>query len=155
MMSSQCCLLTKVEVEGELMSKKSLSPKIFECGTAFLLTVPCLALCRMQSSHSLKVPVTWIPRALVVPWVLVSPSLMLRSLMFFLQGAIADCALLSFVSQRNSNPETQPSQVLIQQSRIILPHVFWPLCCYGGHLISCFPVRVCILGKSRSKLHEP
>ena len=40
MTSSQCFLLPKVGVEGELMSKKSLSPKIFYQATAFLLS-PC------------------------------------------------------------------------------------------------------------------
>ena len=53
------------------MSKISLSPKIFGQGTAFLLIAHCLALHGAQSSHSLKVPVTWMPRALVVAEVMV------------------------------------------------------------------------------------
>ena len=38
MTSSQCFLLPKVGVEWEIISKKKLSPKIFDQGTAFLLT---------------------------------------------------------------------------------------------------------------------
>ena len=72
MTSSQWCLPPKVGVDGELMLKKSLSPKIIEQGTAFLLTAHCFSLPRAQSSHGLRVPVTWIPRALVVAWVMVS-----------------------------------------------------------------------------------
>ena len=89
MMSSQCYLLPKVEVEEELMSKKSLFPKIVKQGTAFLLTACCLALPKAQSSHGLKVLVTWIPRALVVAWVMDSErcvSSMCRLLILFAWG---------------------------------------------------------------------
>ena len=51
MMNSQFLLPLKVEVEGELMLKKSLAPKTFEQETAFLLTAHCLALPKAQSSH--------------------------------------------------------------------------------------------------------
>ena len=57
-MSSQFFLPPKVGVEGELMSMKSLSPKIFDQGTAFLVTAHCLALPKVQSSQGMKVPVT-------------------------------------------------------------------------------------------------
>ena len=66
MMISQCCLLPKVGVEGELVSKKSLSHKISEQDAAFLLPAHCLALPRVQSSHGLEVLVIWIQRAFVV-----------------------------------------------------------------------------------------
>ena len=124
MTCSQCCSLPKVGVDGELISKKSLSPKMFEQGTAFLLTAHCLALPKAQFSHDLKVPVTWILRALVVAWVMDLEGCLTsicRSLIFFLCRAINDYALSSSVSWRNSTPVTQPLQVLIQQSRIILP----------------------------------
>ena len=70
MTSSQCFLLPKVEVEGELMLKKSLFPKIFYQATAFFLNAHWLALPKVQSSHGLKEPVTCILRALVVAWVI-------------------------------------------------------------------------------------
>ena len=125
-MSSQCCLPPKVGVDGELMSKKSLSPKNFEQGPACLLMAHCLALPKAQSLHSLKVLLTWIPKVLVVTWVMDlegCPSSMCRSLMFFLYENVADCALTLCVSWRNSTPVTQPSKVLIQGSRMMLPLV--------------------------------
>ena len=41
----------------------------------------------------------------------------------FLQGGIANAALLLFASQMNSTLATQPSLVLVQHLRIILPFV--------------------------------
>ena len=94
MTSSQCFLLPKVGVEGELISKKSISLKMFDQATAFLFTPYCLAFPKAQSSHGLKVPVTCIPISLVVVQVI---DLDVRP------------------------PATQLSWVLIQRSRIILP----------------------------------
>ena len=124
MTSSQWCFLPKVRIDGELMSKKSLSPKIFDQGTAFLLTACCLALPRIQSSHCLNVLVTCIPMSLEVVWVMDLdrwPSWMWRSLIFFFQWAVVDWALSSHVSHRNLTPATQLSQVLIWWSKMILP----------------------------------
>ena len=128
MMSSQYHLLPKVGVEGELMSMKSLSPKIVKHGIAFLLNAHCLVLPKAQSSHSLKVLVIWIPRALSVAWAMDSEeclSSMCSLLIFFMHGAIADFAPLLCIFQRNSTPATQPSWALILQSRMILPFVEW------------------------------
>ena len=121
MMSSQCFLLPTVGVEGEFVSKKSLYPKIFDQGTAFLLMACCLALLNVQSSHGLKVPVTWIPRAFAVAWVInleECPSSTCTSLIYFLQRTVADCALTSPVFQKNSTPTAHPSWVLILNSAI-------------------------------------
>ena len=57
---------------GGAYVKEKPSPKICKQGTVFLQTAHCLALPRAQSSQRLNVPVTWIPRALVVVWVMVS-----------------------------------------------------------------------------------
>ena len=122
MTSSQWHFLPKIELDGELMVKNCLSPKICNQGTAFLLTNCCLALPRAQSSYHLNVPVTWIPRALVVIWVMVSdgwPNSTWRLLMFFLGRAVADTALSLVESHRKSTPTTQPSWVLILWSRMI------------------------------------
>ena len=115
-MSSQCRLPPEVGIEGEVMLKKSLSHKIFERGLAFLLTVHCLALSKGQSSYVFNVQVTWIPRSLVVEWVMVLdgfPSSTFRSLMFFLQGGVADCTISSCISHRSLMLVTQPLHVLI------------------------------------------
>ena len=123
-MTSSQCFLTKVVEEGELMSKKCLSPKILDWGTAFLLTANCLALAKVQSLHGVNILVNWIPRALAVAWVIDSDgwtSSTCRLLIFFLQGVVADYALLLLVSQRNSSTATQSSWVLVQWSRMILP----------------------------------
>ena len=91
----------------ELISEKSLSPKIFDQATAFLLTACCVALHKAQSLHSLKELVTWIPMVLVVAWVIIDldeqPSSTWRLLIFFLQGTVADCTLSSLVSQKELN----------------------------------------------------
>ena len=87
MTSSQWCFRPKVGVDGEQISKKSLSPKTCEQGTAFLLTAHCLALPKVQSSHGLNVLVTWILRALAVDLVMASdgwPNSMWKLLMFCL-----------------------------------------------------------------------
>ena len=89
-MSGQCFLPPKVGVEGELMSKKRLSPKNFDQATAFLLTAHCLALPNAQSSHGLKVPVTWILRALAIAQVIDSDgrlSSTWRLLIFFVRSS--------------------------------------------------------------------
>ena len=84
----------------------------------------CLALPRVHSSHSLKVPVTWMPRALVVVCLIFSeglPSSMLGLLTFLLGRVVADTALSSLALQRRSTLVTQPSWVLIWGSRMISP----------------------------------
>ena len=124
MTHSQWHLPPKVWVDGELMSKKSLSPKICEQRTAFLLTAYCFALPRAQSSHGLKVLVTWIPRDLAIDLVMGSngwPSLTWRLLMSCLIRVIAVTAFLSIVFLQKPSSGTQPSPVLIQQSSTILP----------------------------------
>ena len=126
MTSSQCFLPPKVGVEGEMIFKKSLSPKNFDQATAFLLTACCSTLPNVQSSHDLNMPVTWIPMALAAAWLIDLdgwPSSTWRSLIFFLWGAVADCTLSLPVSQRNSTLATQLSWVLIWQSRMISPSV--------------------------------
>ena len=144
MMSSQCCLPSKVGVEGELISMKSLSAKIFKQGTAILLTVHWLLLSKAQSSHGLNTLVTWIPRALAVAWVMILEgclSSMCRSLMIFLQGVVADCAHSSCISHRHLTPATQPSGVLIQQSRMILPLIELTTMLFWGSLEILFPSK--------------
>ena len=114
MTSSQWCFPPKVGVDGEPMSKKSLSLKTCERGTAFLLTAHCLTLPRAQSSHGLIVLETWIPKALAVDWVMASdgwPNSTWRSLIFFLGRAVADAVLLSFDAHRRLTLATQPSRV--------------------------------------------
>ena len=84
----------------------------------------CLVLPKVQSSHGINLLVTWIPRVLAVEWVIDLdgwPSSMYRLLIFFLQGAIADCTLSWLVSWIKSILVTQPPWVLIWQSRMILP----------------------------------
>ena len=79
------------------MLKKSHSYKIFDQGTAFLVTSCCMEFPKVQSSCGMKVPVTYISMVLSVSWVIdldVCPSLMWRSLMSFLNRAVADNALL-------------------------------------------------------------
>ena len=49
------------------------------------------------------------------------PNSMCRLLTFCLGRAVADNALLSIEAHRKSTPATQPLQVLIQQSNIMLP----------------------------------
>ena len=124
MTSSQWHFPPKVGVNGELMLKKSLSPKTCEWGTAFLLTAHCLALPRAQSSHDLNLLVTWIQNALAVDWVMASnewPNSMWRLLIFFLGRADVDTALSSFDAHIKSTLATQPSRVLIWQSRMMSP----------------------------------
>ena len=146
MTSSQWCFPLKVGVVVELLLKKSHSSKICDQSTAFLLTDHCLALPRAQSSHSLNVPVTWIPRALVVIQVMVLdgwPNSTWRSLMFFLGRAVADNALSLLESHRKLAPVTQPLDDIIG----------W---CVDHDVVlikSCFPVRACTLGKT--SLHLP
>ena len=70
MTSSPCFLPPKVGVERKLMSKKILSPKIFDQATAFMLTAYCLALPDAKSSHGLKLPMMWIPMTLVLAHVI-------------------------------------------------------------------------------------
>ena len=96
-MSRQCFFPPKVRVKGELMSKKSLSPKIFDWGKAFLLMDHCLALPKVQSLNGMNL------RALVVVWEIDLDgwlSSTCRSLIFFLWWSVADCALSSLVCPR-------------------------------------------------------
>ena len=82
-----------VGVEGELKSKNGLSPKTLECTMALLLMLPFFALPRAQSSHGLKVLVTWIPIDLAVAWVMTSegwPNSMCRLFTFFFMKVLAD-----------------------------------------------------------------
>ena len=128
MTSSQWCFLPKVGVDGELISKKRLSPKICERGTVFLLTAHCLALPKVQSVHILNVLATWIPRPLVVDLVMALDgwsNSTWKSLMLCLGRAVADSALSLLKPQRKSTPVTQPSQILIWRSSTILFH--WSL----------------------------
>ena len=144
MTSNQCFLPSKIRVEGELMSQKILSPKIFEQATAFLLTAHCLAFPKVQSSHGLKVLATWIHIALVVAWVIDLdgwPSLTWRLPICFLQGAVADCALYLFVSWRKLTLATQLSWVLIWQSRMILPTVDLTMILFWWSLEIFFPYK--------------
>ena len=124
MTSSQWRFLLKVGVDGELISKKSLSPKTCKQDTAFLLTACCLALPKAQSSHGLNIPVTWIPRALAVNLVMASdgwPNSTWRLLIFCLGRPVVDNALSLMQSHRKLTPVTQPSCILIQHSNIISP----------------------------------
>ena len=94
------------------MPKKSVTPKIVYQATDVLLAACCLDLPNAQSSHGLKYPVTWIPIALAVAWVIDSdgwPSSTCTLLIFFFQGAVADCTLPSSVSWRKLTLATQPS----------------------------------------------
>ena len=119
MTSSQWHFPPKVEVCGELTSKKSLSSKICKQGTAFLLTAHYLALPSVQSLNSLNVLVTWIPRPLAVDLMMASdewPNSTWRSLTLLSSGAVADTALLLLESHRKSTSATQPSWVLIRWS---------------------------------------
>ena len=71
-------------------------------------------------------PMTWIPRALAVAQAMKLEGCLSstsRLLMFFLHGAVADCSHFVMFFQRNLTLATQPSQVLIQSSRMILPLV--------------------------------
>ena len=123
MMSSQCHSLAKVGVDWELISKKCLSPRIFECRTAFLLTACCLDFPRVQSSHGLNLPATWMPRALAVAQTMVSEgclSSMWRLLIFFLGRAVADTALSLLVLRRKLTLVTQLSWIFIWRFRIII-----------------------------------
>ena len=71
-----------------------------------------------------------------------------RSLILFLQGAVADCALSSPVSQRNSTPATQLSQFFIQQSRMTLLSIDLTMMLFQWSLEIIFPAKVCTLGKT-------
>ena len=119
MTSSQWHLPPKVRVDGELVSKKSLSPKTCKWGTAFLLTACCLALPKAQSSHGLNVPVTWIPRDLVVDLIIAAdgwPSSTCRLLMFCLGRAVAETALLFIEFHRKLTPATRWSNIILTQN---------------------------------------
>ena len=90
-----------------------------------VMAAHCLALPKAQSSHGLNVTMIWI-RALAVAWVMDlegCPSSTCKWLMFFLHGAVSDCALSLCVSWRNLTPVTQPLWGSIQQSRMILPFI--------------------------------
>ena len=155
MTSSQCFWLPKVWVERELISKKILSPKIFDQATAFLLTLCCLAFPKAQSSHGLNILVTWIPIDFLVAWVIDSDgwsSLKWRSLIFSLWKVVADCALSLGVSHRKSTLATQPSWFLIWWSRMILLSEDWPWFCSNSHLISYFFAKVGMSRKIDSHL---
>ena len=144
MTSSQWQLPPKVVVDGELMLKKSLSPKICEWGTAFLLTAHCLALPKAQSSHSLNVMVTWMPRALVVALVIVSdgwPNSTWRLLIFLLVRMVADTALSALALRRKSTPVNQPSWVFIWQLRMILSVGVLTMMLFWWSLAILFPCK--------------
>ena len=160
MTSGQWCFPPKVGVDGEHVSKKSLSPKIYTWGTALLLTTHCLALPNVQSLQGLIVPVTWIPRPLVVDLVMASdgwPNSTWRLLMFLLSKAVSDTALLSTEAPRKSSPATQSLQVLIQQfsTNDVIKLITWnfvaleEFACYGKQIWTChrekLPVPLCWL----------
>ena len=117
-------LISNDRSQGRVYIKKGLFSKIFDWATAFYLTPFCLAILKAQSSHGLKVLVTWISMALAVAQVIDFdgwPSSIWRSLIFFLWRVLADCALSLVVFCRNLTPATQPSWVMIQWSKMILP----------------------------------
>ena len=164
MTSSQCCLCSKVAVEGELMSKKSLSPKIFKWATAILLTLLFLAFPNAQSSHGLKVLMTWIPIALAVAPVIALgrwPSSTCKLLVFLLHWAVPDWALSWFYSHRNSTLATQLSWVLMQQSRIISSSEDLTTMLFWWLLFILFPCKSLHVKEKRiastfgAKLHRP
>ena len=100
MTKSQWHFPLKVRVDGELMSKKSLSPKICEQGTTFLLMAFCLALPKVQSSQGLKVLVTWILTLFAVDLVIATDgwlSSTCRLLISCLMKAVAYTAFSSIV----------------------------------------------------------
>ena len=59
----------------------------------------------------------------------------------FLQGTIADCNLLLHVSQRNSTLATQPSRVLVWQSRMISPSTDLTMILFQWSLVIFFPCK--------------
>ena len=139
MTSSQWRFPPKVGVDGELISKKSLSSS-----TAFLLTAHCSALPKVQSLHGLNVPVTWIPRDLVVNLVMASdglPNSTCRSLMFCLIRAVAEPTLSLMEFHKKSTLATQPSQVLIQQSNITSPLRIFTMMLLNSSLKILFPCK--------------
>ena len=145
------------------MSKKSHSPKIYKWGTAFLFAAHCLALPRVQSSHGLNILVTWMPRFLVVAWLIVSdgwPNWMWRSLIFLLVRVVAVTALSALALHRTLAHVAQPSQVLIQQWRMISPVGVLATMLFWWSLAILFPceslqVRQTGLHLPWVKLHRP
>ena len=126
-------LTYKVGVDGKLLSKNSLSPKILECLTALQLMPLFFASCKAQSSWGFIVTMRMRPIALPVSWVIISegwPSSASRISMFFLFDWAVDSKFspmwAHFSKQLDSGYPTIVSLDMVIQCNVITPRLLLP-----------------------------